>query len=239
MIDLDCVLTTCLEAFMGDPLGTFSIVLVGTLTLISTYFIVKKRSVRSKIRWSYPLVFSLLFLLTYYAFSMMCHQALPLCAEHAIMYSIPAGLIGAILFGYVIIPHAYKAWTRMRFSEKISRELPEYAPVYIADKGKPFAFSYGGFRKWIVVSQGMIDILTKRELQAVLLHEYGHLVNNSSFYKSSNWIYSKIPVLHAFLDGKALEDEEEREADMFAIKTQGTSRYLNSAKRKIVAYFNC
>jgi beta-lactamase regulating signal transducer with metallopeptidase domain len=83
----------------------------------------------------------------------------------------------------------------------------------------------------------MIDVLTKKELASVLLHEYGHLAGSSSFYKSSNWVYSKLPLLSAFLDSFALDNEEESNADNFAIKTQGTSRYLNSTKKKLKTYF--
>jgi Zn-dependent protease with chaperone function len=84
----------------------------------------------------------------------------------------------------------------------------------------------------------MLDILSEKELEGVLLHEYSHLASNSSLYKTSNWLYSRIPLLHAFLDGRSLEDEEEREADAFAAKRQGTRRFLNSAKRKLKVYYS-
>jgi len=84
-----------------------------------------------------------------------------------------------------------------------------------------------------------IEVLSRKELQAVLLHEYGHLRGNTSLYKVSRSIYSKIPLLYAFLDGRKLEDEEEIRADAFAARTQGTARYLESAKGKLEGYFGC
>ncbi|MEW6035181.1 MAG: M48 family metalloprotease [Candidatus Micrarchaeota archaeon] len=238
MKELECVLGPCLEAFLKNPLGLASLLIFGALAAVSLFVIIRREGMRSRIRWSYPLVFSLLFMVAYFAFTMMCHDNLPFCTEHALMYAIPAAVMGSFLFGYILMPNLYLAWNKAVISEALSAKLPSRVPVYLADKGKPFAFSYGGYRKWIVISQGMLDILSEKELEAVLLHEYGHLANNSSFYKTSGWIYSKIPLLHAFLDGRSLEDEEELKADMFAAKQQGTRRFLNSAKRKMERYYS-
>ncbi len=129
--------------------------------------------------------------------------------------------------------------SKTTISNELGAKLPKKVPVYIADNGKPFAFSYGGIGKWIVVSQGRLEILSENELNAVLLHEYGHVVNNTSFYQSSSYIYSKIPVLHAFFDAFALEDEEERAADAYAVKSQGTERHIKTAKGKLKECFDC
>ncbi len=239
MEELNCVIGPCLAAFEQNPLGVATMAVFGSIALLSLYKMAAKHSMRSRIRWSYPLVFSLLFIVTYFSFSMVCHASTSLCSDHAILYSIPSAIIGALLFGYIILPRIYLAWSKGRLSEVLSKYLPESVPVYVADSGKPYAFSYGGFKRWIVVSQGMIDVLSKKELHAVLLHEYGHLTVNSSLYKASRVIYSKIPVLHAFLDGRKLDDEEEIRADAFAARAQGTAKYLDSAKRKLENYFGC
>ncbi len=237
--EANCVLGPCLDTFISNPLGAASIAISLLISIFSIYMIFRNDSLRSKIRWTYPMVFSLVFLITFFAFSMMCHESLPFCTDHAIMYSIPAAVLGALLFAYVILPNIYLAMNKAVRSRELGARLPSDVPVYIADSGRPFAFSYGGFRRWIVVSQGMIDILSPKELDAVLLHEYGHIESNSSFYKSSGWLYSKMPLLHAFFDTPALEDEEERRADGFAARMQGTRRHLNSAKRKLDGYFRC
>jgi len=239
MVELSCVVGTCLDLFVGSRSGLLAIGAFGGLSVLSMYFVATKGSVRSRIRWSYPFVFGILFAISYFTLTMACHEAQPFCSDHAVLYSIPAAIIGSLIFGYIVMPRIYLAWSRAALSGSLAKLLPSEVPVYVADSGKPFAYSYGGFRKWIVISQGMIEVLTKKELQAVLLHEYGHLQGNSSLYKSTQWVYSKIPLLHAFLDGRKLEDEEEIRADAFAARTQGTAKYLDSAKRKLEGCFGC
>lgn len=239
MVELSCVFGPCLEAFSKDPLGLLLLGVFGSIAVLSAYTIITRESIRSKIKWSYPLLFSVLFVLTYFTFTMSCHASAPFCSDHALLYSVPAAFLGSLLFGYVILPSIYLAWARGRLAKSLAAYLPESVPVYVSDSGKPFAYSYGGFRRWIVVSQGMLEILTKKELQAVLLHEYGHIAGNTSIYKASRWVYSKIPLLHAVVDGKLLEDEEELRADRFAVEAQGTAKHLNSAKRKLKHYFGC
>lgn len=239
MVELSCVFGPCLEAFSKDPLGFLLLVVFGSIAALSTYVIITRESIRSRIRWSYPLVFSILFVLTYFTFTMSCHASAPFCGDHAALYSVPAAFLGSLLFGYIILPRIYLAWARGRLEKSLMELLPERVPVYLADSGKPFAYSYGGFRRWIVISQGMLEILTKKELQAVLLHEYAHITGNSSLYNVSRWVYSKVPMLHAFIDGKRHEGEEESRADAVAIKLQGTAKHLNSAKHKLKHYFGC
>lgn len=239
MVELSCVLGPCLEAFSKDPLGFLLLGVFGSIAALSAYMIMTKGSMRSRIRWSYPLVFSVLFALAYFAFTMSCHASAPFCSDHALLYSVPAAFLGSLLFGYVILPSIYLAWARGRLEKSLAAYLPESVPVYVSDSGKPFAYSYGGFRRWIVVSQGMLEILTKKELQAVLLHEYAHITGNSSLYNVSRWVYSKVPMLHAFIDGKRHEGEEENRADAVAARLQGTPKHLNSAKRKLKHYFGC
>ncbi len=239
MNQIDCVVGPCLDAFTKSPTGTLAIVLFGTIAVFSLLSIIKKDNVRSRIRWSYPLVFSVLFLFTYFFVTMNCRMDMQLCNNIALAYSAPVALIGSMLFGYILVPNLYLRLNKTILSSELSLRLPAPVPVYIADSGKPFAFSYGGIGKWIVVSQGMLEIMDTNELNAVLLHEYGHLVNNTSFYQSSNFIYSKIPILHAFYDVLALENEEELAADEFAIKIQGTRKFIKAAKKKLKGYFDC
>lgn len=239
MAELSCILNICLGAFVGSASALPVLAASGGVAAFSLYAAARSGSIRSRIRWSYPLVFSVLFAVTYFALTMMCHESTPLCADHALLYSIPAAIIGSLLFGYVVLPRICLAWSRGRLSKSLAKHLPKSVPVFVADSGRPYAFSYGGIGRWIVVSQGMVDVLAKNELRAVLLHEYGHLEGNASLYKASRWVYSAMPLLHAFLDGRALDDEEETQADDFAIRAQGTARHLNSAKAKLADYFGC
>jgi len=235
--DLRCVFTTCLDIFVKNSSNLPLFAAVGAILFVSFYFIIKSKSMRSKINWSYALIFSSLLLLSYFAFSMTCHVLGNFCTGDTLLYSIPVAVIGSLFISYIVLPNVYLLWNRAKRSDKLSRLLPISVPVYIFDSGKPFAFSYSGISRWVVVSQGLVDILTKNELKGVLLHEYGHLTNNTSFYKASNWLYGFVPVLRAFLDHGRLIDEEEIHADEFAIHCMGTRKHVDSAKRKISDYF--
>lgn len=239
MVELSCILGTCVDAFLRNQNSVAALGLAGAIVAVSAYFVARNRSMRARVRWSYPLMFGVMFLLTYFTFFMSCHAPQPMCVDHALMYSIPGAVIGSLLFGYLVLPRLYLAWMRASRSRMLSRLLPQPVPVYIADRGAPFAYSYGGLSRWIVVSQGLVDILTRQELAAVLLHEYRHIDRNASFYQASRWVYGKMPLLHAFLDARALEDEEEMDADCFAARCQGTRQHLESAKRKLGDYFGC
>ncbi len=237
MLDISCVISACPPAFFADAFRLSVTVLFGVVAAFAFYSIARGTSIRSKIRWSYVGVFSILFIITYFAFSMTCHQEIPICTEQAFLYSIPLALIGSLFFGYVILPHIYLAWQNVRPAPALIHFLPSPVPIYIADNGKPFACSYGGLKKWIVISQGMIEILTKKELAAVVLHEYGHIIRHSSFYSLSGSLYRNIPFLQSFFDKNLLEDQEERFADSYAARLQGTKRHVLSAKKKLDCYF--
>ena len=79
----------------------------------------------------------------------------------------------------------------------------------------------------------MTEILSKKELQAVLLHELAHIKEKSSALKVSSTImniFSPFSRLAGF--GNNITKEEHK-ADSFVVKTQKTSKYLQAAKSKI------
>lgn len=228
MNELDCILGPCLNEFSKSPLNVSISIFFLILIFGPILFLSKEKSMKYRILWIYLIIFSFLFSLSYFTFSMICNDK--------ILYSIPISLFGVLIFAYLILPQIFFYKSKTIHSE-LGKSLPNYVPVYIADSGKPFAYSYNGIQKWIVVSVGMIEILDELELNAVLLHEYAHIVNRSSFYKSSEWIFSKLPILNSFLDEYLMETEEELEADKLAIKIQKTSKYIELVKKKLSNYF--
>ena len=67
--DLSCVFTTCLDIFVKNSSNLPLFAAVGAILLVSFYFIIKSKSMRSKINWTYAFIFSNLLLLSYFAFS--------------------------------------------------------------------------------------------------------------------------------------------------------------------------
>ena len=156
----------------------------------------------------------------------------------------PSAIAIGTLAGFVVIPSFYMFSSRRQsknkelvsFVRKYSRLMKIRMPnIYIIDKAKPVAFSFKSFKSAIFISVGMLDILNKKEIQAVLLHELAHIKQKSSIMKFSSSLLrlSPLSVLARFHHDTG---KEEHEADMFAIRTQGTPKYIRSAKSKIRNY---
>ncbi len=159
------------------------------------------------------------------------------------LLALPTTLIVSTLVGAVVIPSYYiflnknreirTVWIRKfvkSYADKLNFPLPK---IYAIDKAAPLAFSFRSFKSAIFLTVGLLDILNKKEIEAVLLHEIAHLVRKSSLVKLSFSIlrlFSPLSILVKFYHDSS---EEEKSADKFTIKEQKTDTYLNSAKRKM------
>jgi len=82
------------------------------------------------------------------------------------------------------------------------------------------------------MSVGLLDVLNKKEVEAIILHELAHIKNRSSILKVSNLIFKFSPLsIIAKFNGDT--NSEEKRTDEFAIKMQKTRRYIDSSKRKL------
>jgi Zn-dependent protease with chaperone function len=97
------------------------------------------------------------------------------------------------------------------------------------DTAKPYAFA---LKKDVFITVGMFDILTKKEQEAVLLHELGHVRQKTSLRKFTAAVMRLVSPVSAFYTHKVL-NAEERDADAFAASIQGTTRYVLSARAKL------
>ena len=77
----------------------------------------------------------------------------------------------------------------------------------------------------------MQDLLSRKELEAVLLHELNHLSNGSPHIKISLAILNRFSPLARAIP-VAYSRYEEKRADDFAKSRQLTKRYLEGARRK-------
>ena len=79
----------------------------------------------------------------------------------------------------------------------------------------------------------MFDVLNKKEIEAVLLHELAHIKRMSSVGKVSQKLMLFSPFYKIASFGHSREEEI---ADEFAIQAQGTSMHIKNARKKFDAF---
>ena len=247
MLELGCF------AGFGLNDARFPLMLVSILLAVFTFFILKKvnLSTKSRIGIIYTHLSLLFFPVVLYSVNLSCGvMCLPCNNDNLLLvaYSLPSTLIASMLAGFVVIPSFYILSNKKReiknkwvtdfiniYSVKLNIKPPR---VYAVDKAKPIAFSFRSFRSAVFLSIGLLDILNKKELEAVLLHELAHIKEKSSALKfsyNSLRLFSPISLLARFNYDKSVEESK---ADNFVAKEQNTERYLNSAKRKMARFFS-
>ena len=149
-----------------------------------------------------------------------------------VIYFLPALIVLSFFVGYFFIPKMYKKNAQKHESKQFAqlcRLVKTRAELFVIDKAIPTAFSLG---KSVFVSVGMHELLSRKELEAVLLHELAHIKANSAWHKfSSSIVHVFSPI--AWFSGSNCVEHEELMADAFVIKMQGTKKFLTSAKKKI------
>jgi Zn-dependent protease with chaperone function len=245
MIDIECIIDQCLDIVLNFNEGRAVLLFSLSAILFSFYKVHTERKTKQKLSWVYALIFSFLFPLFFIAFSMTCQMGIS-CAGSAIFYSLPLSFVIALIVGYVIIPFIYM---RLRKNHKLSNgSLASFVEntaadnnirkpgLYAFDSIEPEAFSYSFVTPIIMISTRMMEMLTRKEVEAVLLHELGHLKGSSSIYRFAAFFVSHLPFLSRAVDVLVVEKGEEELADRFAAKIQRTSRHIRSARRKISEY---
>ncbi len=222
-------------AFATDP-EKMLIVVVTLLLGVSAILLWKKYN---KPWMLYAHLFFILSPLFYFAISINCSMSmvqglLSLCTAlltKFIIYILPPLMTVSFVVGYLLIPMLYKKLAKP-FSLKAFKELCVLtgirAELFLIDKAKPVAFALG---KKIFISVGMFELLSGKELEAVLLHELHHVKAHSSWSKfSAAFAHTFSPI--AWFSSSSVE-REERAADAFAVKIQNTGRHLKAAKSKV------
>lgn len=172
-------------------------------------------------------------------FCMQCHNNYPALVS----YALPGTIAASTFAGLFVIPAFYTMSGKRNVRNKLVRDfVARYSKtmnirtpnVYLVDKAKPVAFSFRSVKSSIFLSVGAMDVLTKKELQAVLLHELAHIKHRSSQIKFSSFMmrFSPFSLLAGFHDSGT----EERLADGFAAGVQKTDRHLKNAKKKFEAF---
>lgn len=234
------------EVYLQHLLNSPHILLIAAISfLFSLYFYRAFKNsfdVRRKAWLLYSHIFFLLFPLLASLFMWSCTMPFYQCTPKITVYAITGIATTGFLLSILILPYIYNWSSGTRklqghaaeFATEQSRILgiPTTA-VYLADEARPYAYSLTHTRPSIYLSSGLCDILTKKELEAVLLHELYHVKNNTSLLKFSTRLLRYASPLAGFISSDEALAKEEHDADTFAIKKQSTARHLRSAKRKV------
>lgn len=182
----------CLPAFIASKEGIFTIVFSILLLGISHWKIRKKETVHRTF-WIYAHLFAVTLPIFYFLFASKCGSIFS-CNTAAFIFSIPVSILGTIALGYIIAPWIYQH--SLKTKEVTNGELyntvknlasPEnikMPKLFLVDEIKPTAFSSTSITPKIFFSVGMLEILTKKEFEAVLLHELYHIKTKTPKLKS-------------------------------------------------------
>lgn len=238
-----------LGCFSGFVINADKLLLMGSSISLAiiTLLILKKfsLSIKSKIGLIYSHLIFLFFPFVVLTTNVTCEVACLPCANnllHLAALAFPTTLLLSTIAGFFVIPAFYMLFSKKSeaenshitmFAAAESKRMKIKMPkIYIIDNANPTAFSFKSFKPMMFLSAGLIDLLNKKEIEAVILHELGHLKRKASLLTMSFSLlrfFSPLSLLVRFHDNT----EEEAYADRFAARIQKTTMYLKSAKRKI------
>ncbi len=247
--------TECTIAFFLSPLKSGIVVLSFTVAIAALVMLrrLKAASVKQRVSLLYVHVFAFVFPFLFYAFFRGCQAYFSSCSQSKAIITMLAltGLISTVIAAAVaplvfVKRQAGKGellqgthWNRFvgKQAESLGIRQPK---IYVLNTAAPVAFSFSFLGSKIFLSAGLFDILSKKEIEAIVLHELAHIKSGASVMRLSGHVarlLSPFARLANFLGGNSVADEENA-ADSFAIGIQGGTRHLDLAKKKIMA-FNC
>ena len=215
------------------------------LSILFFYLFKKSDKINKKFLYLYSGIAFIFAPLIFGAFNWHWHSMMSIfhCKPKQIMVLLPSSILGAFSFGFFVIPNIYrkanssievKSKRILDFVKIQSRKLGINVPrIYSINTAKPLAHSFTNIKPSIFVSVGMFELLTKKEINAVLLHELYHIKQRFSFSKFSTF-FSKIFIpTPSFMSLITHLNKEENKADNYACRVQKTDRYILNAKKKI------
>jgi len=118
-----------------------------------------------------------------------------MCTPKLIIYSLSGGSTLAVFSSFLVMPYLYPWATKSneinnskqnKFLKKWTTYLGISQPsLYSLNEATPIAYSITNIKPAIFLSVGICELLNKKEMQAVLLHELYHIKNKSSIWKFS------------------------------------------------------
>ncbi len=236
----------CFAGFVIDADKLLLMASSFSLALIMLFILHKfKLSTKAKVGLIYGHLIFLFFPFAVLTTNVACSVGCMPCASNLgnlVALALPTTLIFSTIASFFVIPGFYMFFNRRAEIRniKILRFVKEYSKgntpkVYLIDNANPVAFSFRSFKPIIFISAGLIELLNKKEIEAVLLHELSHLKRKASILTMSTSLLRffsplSFPLLTRFHHDSNLE---EMRADRFATRMQKTDRHIISAKRKI------
>ena len=216
-----------------------------SLTLSSIFYLLFRRTenLKRKIYFLAAHIILLFFPFVFSAVFWRCMTPIFNCSPKLLIVFGPIIGIIAVAFGFIVLPYVYR-WSNENqkvqngpvkdFVACQSRKLEINEPeVYSINNIGPVAYSMTNIKPAIFISVGLFELLSRREIEAVLLHEMYHHKTKASFWKFSGNALRMFTPLAAFSCASEPTCKEENNADDYAVLVQKTNRHLMSAKRKI------
>jgi beta-lactamase regulating signal transducer with metallopeptidase domain len=160
-------------------------------------------------------------------------------------------LYGAMIYGVFVIcklaaaVYQYKTMTRRYSSARKRRDTkidmlkvkyPFLPEIYVVASRESRAFSLGFVRRSIYISSQLVEKMSDKELEAVILHEYKHVKDFDSLKLFIAFVIetalSFIPSMKEFTISMRID--REIEADGFAVHIQKTNTHLLSSLEKFL-----
>ena len=245
--------TECTLAFFLSPVKS-GIVAFSFMIAIAAFVMLRRlktADTKKRLTLLYIHVFAFVFPFLFFVFFRGCQSYFSGCDKTkaivtmigltALIATIIAAAVAPVIFAKrhsskaVLLEDSY--WNNFvrKHSEMLAVEQPR---LYVLNTAATVAFSFSFLKSKIFLSAGLFDILGRKEIEAIILHELAHIRNKSSFFKLSAHIarlLSPFAALANFMGGNSV-NEEEASADCYAATAQGTYRHLDSAKSKMAAY---
>jgi len=242
----------CVIGFFQSPIKTGIVIISIALSLLFFFLLIIKKDLKlnKKIAYTYSHLFFLIFPFIFYFFFRGCETYFSYCNKlKPILIMIVLTTIFAFIMSLLIAPFLFmRRYLRKSYSSDdrfISNSINKYSEklnikkptIYLFDSGKPIAFSfYSKLKSKIFISIGLLELLKKKEIEAVLLHELVHIKNKSSLFKFSAYFFRFLSPLAMFVSMNKDLNKEERRVNKEVIRMQKKDKYINSAKRKISAF---
>lgn len=200
------------------------------------------------------------FFVVFKYFQLLIHHSIYYCQEmvKALSLGIP-GDLGKVAFGLLVLASLFtlirllgtiykiysfkKTLSKTKVRKEIGlthllEKLDLREKVKIFNQKKPQAFCFGVLSSRIYISTGLLNLMSKKELEVILKHEKYHLENRDAFTMLLATLVESLfpffPILSDFI--KIYRTDREVKADQFATYKTADKKSLSSVLKKLLNY---